>query len=114
MSNRVSYFMCLAYTLSHARILYKRLCLGPLIQYCIECNSAVSLSPGCPEASIIAVVMYADCCTVLLYFSGYCTVKLTLFSLLFVFVCFLCIICVKSTINLLQYSIIHLIVLSGT
>ena len=29
---------------------------------------------------------YASCCTVLLYFSRYCTVRLTMFSLFFVFV----------------------------
>ena len=46
---------------------------------------------------------YASCCTVLLYFSRYCTVRLKMFSLFFV--CFLCIICVKRfiIINLLQY-----------
>ena len=48
--------------------------------------------------------LYASCCTVLLYFSRYCIVRLKMFSLFFVFV-FLCIICVKSTINLLQYYI---------
>ena len=30
--------------------------------------------------------LYASCCTVLLYFSGYCTVRLKMFSLFFVFV----------------------------
>ena len=50
--------------------------------------------------------LYASCCTVLLYFSRYCTVRLKMFSLVFVFVCFLCIICVKSIINLLQCSTI--------
>ena len=48
--------------------------------------------------------LYASSCTVLLYFSRYCTVRLKMLSLFFVFVCFLCIICVKSIINLLQYS----------
>ena len=42
-------------------------------------------------------------CTVLLYFSRYCTVR----SNVFIFcVSFLCIICVKRIINLLQYSTI--------
>ena len=41
--------------------------------------------------------LYANCCTVLLYFSRYCTVRLKCFTFC---VCFLCIICVKSIINL--------------
>ena len=46
--------------------------------------------------------LYASCCTVLLYFSRYCKIK----NVFFIFgVCFLCIICVKSIMNLLQYSI---------
>ena len=44
--------------------------------------------------------LYASCCTVLFYFSKYYTVRLKYFR----FVCFLCIICVKSTINLFQHS----------
>ena len=32
--------------------------------------------------------LYASCCIVLLHFSRYCTVKLKMFSLFFVFVCF--------------------------
>ena len=49
--------------------------------------------------------LYTSCCTVLLHFSRYCTVRLKLFSLFFV--CFLkYIICVKNITNLLQYSTI--------
>ena len=44
--------------------------------------------------------LYTKCCIVLLYFSRYCTVRLKMFSL--IFVCFLCIICVKSIINLFE------------
>ena len=47
--------------------------------------------------------LYASCCTIQLYFSRSCTVKLKMFSLFFVFV-FLCIICVKAIINLLHYG----------
>ena len=43
--------------------------------------------------------LYASCCTVLLYFSRDCTLRLQMFSLFFC-VGFLCIICVKSIINL--------------
>jgi len=53
--------------------------------------------------------LYASCCTVLLYFSWYCAVRLKMFY----FLClFLCVICVKSNINLLQYSTIQPIVLA--
>ena len=50
--------------------------------------------------------LYASCCTVLPYLSRYCTVKIN--NVFFIFcVCFYVhIICVKSIINLLQYSII--------
>ena len=41
--------------------------------------------------------LYASCCTILLCFSRYCTVRLKIFS--FVYVCFLCIIYVKSIIT---------------
>ena len=49
--------------------------------------------------------LYASCCTLLLYFLRYCTVRFKIFSL-FLEGCFvfLCIICVKSIINLLQHS----------
>ena len=47
----------------------------------------------------------ASCCTVLLYFSRSCTVRLKIFPLFVVFD-FICIICVKSIINLLQYGTI--------
>ena len=43
--------------------------------------------------------LYASCCTLLLYFSRYCTARLKIFH-------FLCIFCVKSIINLLQSSTI--------
>ena len=46
----------------------------------------------------------ASCCTVPLYFSRSCTIRLKMFSLFFVV--FLCIICMKSIINLLPYSTI--------
>ena len=49
-------------------------------------------------------LLYASCCTGLLYFSRHCTVRFKIFSLFFVFV-FLCIISVRSIINLLQYSV---------
>ena len=41
--------------------------------------------------------LYVSCYTVLLYFSRYCTIRLQMFYFLF----FLCIICVKSIMNLL-------------
>ena len=45
--------------------------------------------------------LYASCCTVLLYFSRYCTVRIK--NVFFIFcVCFFCIICVKTIINLLS------------
>ena len=47
--------------------------------------------------------LYARCCAVLLYFSRYCTVRLKMFPYFF---CLSSIICVKSIINLLQYSTI--------
>ena len=50
-------------------------------------------------------LLCASCCTVLLYFSRYYTVRFKCF------LCFLCIICIKSFINLLQYSTIEPIVL---
>ena len=50
----------------------------------------------------------ASCSTVQLYFSKYCTIKIVGFLHVF-----LCIICVKSITNLLQYSTIQLIVLVG-
>ena len=56
--------------------------------------------------------LYAKCCTILLYFSRCCTVRLNMFSFIFS-VCFLCIICLKSITNLLQYSPMWLIVLVG-
>ena len=45
---------------------------------------------------------YASCCTGLLYFSRYYTVRFL--NVFFIFCLFLCIICVKSIINLLQFS----------
>ena len=48
----------------------------------------------------------ASCCTALLYFSRDCTVRLKMFSWFFLCVCFWCIICMKSIINLLQYGTI--------
>ena len=47
-------------------------------------------------------LLYARCCTVLLYLSRSYTVRWKMFSTLCA--CFLCIICVKIIINLLQYS----------
>ena len=47
----------------------------------------------------------ARCCTGPLWFSRYCSVRLKMFSLFFVCVCLLCVICVKSIINLVQYSV---------
>ena len=44
-------------------------------------------------------------------FKGYCTVRLDVFSLFFAFVFYVCIISMKSIINLLQYSTIWLTVL---
>ena len=57
----------------------------------------------------------ASCCTVLLYFSRDCTVRLRMFSLFFVFVFYVRIVCVKSIINLSQYSTLDIypIVLVG-
>ena len=52
----------------------------------------------------------ATCCTGLLYFSRYCTLRLKMFTFC---VWFLCAICVKSIINLLQYSTLQLTVLVG-
>ena len=49
----------------------------------------------------------ASCSTVQLYFSKYCTARLKMIFC----ICLLCIICVKSIINLLQYSTIQPIVL---
>ena len=76
-------------------------------QYCIEYTISTS-RPGCPEATIKAVVMqlvHKKCqtlyCTTVLFKVLYCKIKNILF-----FVCCLCIICVKSIINLLQYSTI--------
>ena len=54
--------------------------------------------------------LYASCYTLLLHFSRYYTVRLKMFHFC---VCFLCIICVKSIINLLQYSTIQPIVFVG-
>ena len=46
--------------------------------------------------------LHVSCCTVLLYFSRYCAVRLKMFFLL---LCLsLCILCVKSIINLFQHS----------
>ena len=53
----------------------------------------------------------ASCCTVLLYFSKYSTVRLKMSSLFLV--CSLCIISVKSIVNILQYSTIQPTVLVG-
>ena len=64
------------------------------VQSCIDCDF-ISNS-GCLEASVKAAVMQL----VLMYFSGYYTVRLKLFSLFRV--CFLCGICVKSIIQLPQ------------
>ena len=49
----------------------------------------------------VCQTLYADCCTVLL-FSRYWIVRLKIFSLFFVLVFYVCIICIKSIINLLQ------------
>ena len=56
-------------------------------------------NPSCPF--IQYPPLSASCCTILLYFSRHCTVRLNTFIFC---VCFLHIICVKSIINLLQYS----------
>ena len=56
------------------------------------------------ECSPVYELLY---CTTLLFRVLYCKIKK------FFCVCFLCIICVKSTINLLQYSTIWLIVLAA-
>ena len=53
-----------------------------------------------------------DVVVTVLFFSSYCTIRLKMFSLFFC-VCFICIICVKSSSNLLQYSTIWLIVFVG-
>ena len=65
--------------------------------------------------------LYVSCHSVLLYFSRYCTIRLkSCFIFLFFMclcaflcVCFSCIICVKSILNLLQYSTMKSIVLVG-
>ena len=111
MSNHGSYSHAWC-TLSRACILYKWLCFCVLyctVLYRVQQYNILISSPGCPEASVKAVVMQL----VLLYFSRYHTVKVKMFSLFFVFVCFLCIICVKSIINLLHYSTIQPIMLVG-
>ena len=50
--------------------------------------------------------LYTSCCTILLNFSMYCTVRLKMFSLfcVCVFVFYVCIICVNSIITLLRYN----------
>ena len=73
-------------------------------------------SPSSSQSLFLPVhsmpALYASCCTVLLYFPRDCTVRLKMFYLFFC-VCFLCIICVKSIVNLLQYSTIEPMVLVG-
>ena len=71
--------------------------------YFIEYNSTISLfqaqdvrSRYKSNGDVVGIAKKHQLFTVLLYFSRYCTVRLEMFSLL-------CIICVKSTINLLQY-----------
>ena len=66
-------------------------------------------NPSCPF--IQYPPLSASCCTILLYFSRQCTVRLNMFIFC---VCFLHIICVKSIINLLQYSPTQLICQVGT
>ena len=60
-------------------------------------SSSSCLFTGCQP-------LYASCCTILLLFKVlYCKIK----NVFFIFcVCFICIICVKSSSNLLQYSTI--------
>ena len=53
-----------------------------------------------------------SCCTALLNFSRYCAIRLNVFSL-FLCVCSLCIICIKSVITPLQYSTIEPTVVVG-
>ena len=68
-----------------------------------------SLSPPISNSSCLFTrhqSLYASWCTVFLYFSRSCTVKLETFSLFFVFVFYVHTMCVKSIINLLQYSTI--------
>ena len=69
-----------------------------------------SRSPALQADSLPSELPWKLCCTVLLYFSRYCNVELKMFSLFFC-VCFLCILCVKSIINLItvQYYIANCI-----
>ena len=71
--------------------------------------SALPSPTSSPSSSVTLLACSLDASpwmlAVPLYFSKSCTIRLIMFSLLFVFV-FLCIIYVKSIINLLQYHII--------
>ena len=64
-------------------------------------SNASCLLTGCQP-------LYASCCTELLNFSKHCIVRFKMFVLC---VWFLCIICEKSIINLLHYSVLYQIVL---
>ena len=107
--------------LSGACIFYKWLCfhvLHCIALYRVQQNSSICISsPGCLEASAKAAMMElvplgsSSCCTAVLYCSRYYTVRLKMFYFLFLF--FKCITCVKSTINLLQYSTTQPTVLAG-
>ena len=92
----------------------------PLQMAVLLCTLLYSIfisSPGCLEARIktavtqLILLRRINCLTVILYFSKPRVERSK--CLFFVFVYFLCIICVKSIIKLLQYSAIQLIV-SGT
>ena len=73
-----------------------------IVQYCIDYSSTLYFKPRMSRSKHKSSGDVAGTT----YFSRYCAVRLKMFSLFFVFVYFLCIICVKSIINLLQYSTI--------
>ena len=111
-----NWFMCLVCGVMYVHPLRVAVCVCALLHRAGQ--SAVvqyhyfkpTMSRSKRKAEMIQLVLLrcVSCCTILLYFSRYCTVRLKMFSLFF---CCLCNICVKSIKNLSQYSTMQPIVL---
>ena len=110
MSNHVSQFTCLAYLVTCVHPLQVVVFLCTLLYSTVQ-STVVQCLYFKPRMSRSKRKSSGDVAgTTVLFKVLYCKIK----NAFFIFcVCCLCIICVKSIINLLQYSIIQLIVFVG-
>ena len=116
MSNHISQFTCLKYIVMFMYPLQVSVLLCTVL-YRVQQYGIFISSPGCPKTRVKAVVM-ADTakkhrlfhCTTILFRVLYYKTKNVFFTFCACFLC-VCIICVESIINLLQFSTIQPIVL---